>query len=331
MLRLQPFGYKRISQATSFEASFGGGEANVAVSLAEFGCDSFFVTKLPSNSIADSCVRELKKWDVHTDYIVRGGDRMGLYYCEKGASQRGSSVLYDRAASAVTTIEPAELPLDEIMRGTDWFHFSGITPALSVAARETLIAMLKAAKAAGVTVSCDLNYRKKLWSREQAREVMSSLMQYVDVLFGNEEDAKDVFGLSAEHSDISGGVLDSGAYVALAKKIIGLFPSIKKVAFTLRESYSASRNGWSGLLTDGNEAWLSKKYDIQIVDRVGGGDSFAAGLIYALLSASDGQSAIEFATAASCLKQSVEGDFNAVSVEEIEKLAKGDGSGRIVR
>jgi len=330
MLRLQTPMYQRFIQAQSFDATFGGGEANVAVSLANYGIDAYFVTKLPKNPIADACIAELRKLNVNTSYIARGGERMGIYFVEKGASQRPSNVVYDRAYSAISQVGDDDFNWDKIFEGADWFHFTGITPALSDNAAKACLAACKAAKAKGVKVSCDLNYRKKLWSVEKANKVMSELMQYVDVCIANEEDAEKVFGIKAENTDVTSGKLSDEGYKEVCKKLVERF-GFEKVAITLRESISASVNNWSGLLYDGKEFYKSKQYNITIVDRVGGGDSFGGGLIYSLLSGYSMQDSIEFAVAASCLKHTIEGDFNLVSLDEVKTLMKGDGSGRVQR
>ena len=331
MMRLQPSGYKRFMQADSFDIVFGGGEANVAVSLAQFGEDVAFVTKLPRNAIADKCVKELKGWGVDVSKIVRGGDRMGIYFCEKGCSQRGSNVIYDRAGSAIAKIGENDLDISAVLDGAEWLHWTGITPAISDAMAEVTEKILIEAKRRNITVSCDLNYRKKLWSREKANAVMSKLVKYVDVLISNEEDCKDVFSIEAENTDINSGVISQKGYEGIGKRLMEKFPNIKYVAFTLRESVSASCNGWSAMLIDGKNVYKSKKYTIDIVDRVGGGDSFGSGLIYGLKNKLGEQNAIEFAVAASCIKHTVEGDFNIASVDEVNKLAGGDGSGRVQR
>lgn len=330
MLRLAPNGFYRFFQNDQFQATFGGGEANVAVSLANFGEEVSFVTKLPAHAIGQAAVNSLRGFGVGTDDIVRGGERVGIYYLEKGASQRGSVCIYDRANSAIQLARPEDFDWDRIFEGADWFHFTGITPALG----ENLVAICAeacaAAKARGVKISCDLNYRGKLWTREQARRAMTELCKYVDVCISNEEDAKDVFGIEAEGSDIYGGRLNKDGYRSVARQLTEKF-GFEKVAITLRTSISASDNDWAGMLYDGGECYFSKEYHLHIVDRVGGGDSFGAGLIYALRHGRDSQAAIEFAAAASALKHSVEGDFNRVSVAEVEKLAGGDGSGRVQR
>lgn len=331
MMRLQPSGYKRFMQAESFDIVFGGGEANVAVSLAQFGEDVAFATKLPNNAIADKCVKELRGWGVDTSKIVRGGDRIGIYFCEKGCSQRGSNVIYDRAGSSIATVGENDFDIPAMLDGVEWLHWTGITPAISDNMALVMEKILVEAKRKGITVSCDLNYRKKLWTREKACKVMSKLVGYVDVLISNEEDSKDVFSIEAENTDINAGVLSVAGYESIGKQLMAKFPNIKYVAFTLRESISASCNGWSALLMDGKNVYKSKKYMIDIVDRVGGGDSFGAGLIYGLRNNLGGQKTIEFAVASSCLKHTVEGDFNIVSVDEVNKLAGGDGSGRVQR
>ena len=330
MVRLQTPGYKRFKQAQELEMTFGGGEANVAVSLAGYGEDARFVTKLPNNPIADACIAEFKKYDVGTDLITRGGDRIGVYYVEKGASQRASTVTYDRAYSAIAMAESKDFDWNKIFDGADWFHFTGITPALSDNCAEITLEACKAAKEHGVKISCDLNFRKKLWTSEKAGKVMAGLMPYVDVLIANEEDAEKVFGIKAANTNITGGEISDEGYRDVAKQLVEKF-GVKKVAITLRESISASVNNWAAMLYDGKEFYKSKKYTINIVDRVGGGDSFGGGLIYALLNDYSMQDTIEFAVAASCLKHSIEGDFNLVSVAEVKALAGGDGSGRVQR
>ena len=330
MLRLAPNGYYRFFQNDQLQATFGGGEANVAVSLANYGMDAAFVTKLPKHAIGQAAVDSLRYFGVDTSNIVRGGERVGIYYLEKGASQRGSVCIYDRAYSAIQMADPADFDWDAIFDGVDWFHFTGITPALG----ENLVEICKqaciAAKAKGVKISCDLNYRGKLWTRDQARAAMTELCKYVDVCISNEEDAKDVFGIEAENTDIYGGKLNKDGYKSVAKQLADKF-GFEKVAITLRTSISANDNDWAAMLYDGTDYCFSKEYHLHIVDRVGGGDSFGGGLIYALLSGKTTQEAVEFAVAASALKHSVEGDFNRVSVAEVEKLAKGDGSGRVQR
>lgn len=330
MLRLAPNGYYRFFQDDQLQATFGGGEANVAVSLANYGMDASFVTKLPAHAIGQGAVNALRGLGVDTRSIVRGGDRIGIYYLEKGASQRGSVCIYDRAHSAIQEAHPSDFDWDAIFDGADWFHFTGITPALGSNLVEICKEACVAAKKHGVKISCDLNYRGKLWTREQARAAMTELCQYVDVCISNEEDAKDVFGIEAENTDIYGGKLNKEGYKSVAKQLADRF-GFEKVAITLRTSLSASDNDWAGMLYDGENYCFSKEYHLHIVDRVGGGDSFGGGLIYALLNGKDSQSAIEFAVAASALKHSIEGDFNRVTVAEVEKLAGGDGSGRVQR
>ena len=330
MLRLAPENYLRFVQSDKYEATFGGAEANVAVSLANYGVDCAFVTKLPSHEIGQAAVNSLRKFGVDTTKIVRGGARVGIYYCEKGASQRPSKVIYDRAGSAIATASVNDFDWDKIFDGVTWFHFTGITPALSDECAELTLAACKKAREKGITISCDLNFRKKLWSKEKASEVMSKVCLYVDYCIANEEDAKDVFGIEAANTDINSGKLDRDGYVSVAKQLTEKF-NFKGVAITLRESLSANDNNWSGMLYTDGEAHFSKKYAMHIVDRVGGGDSFGGGLIYSLLNNYDSQRAIEFAVAASCLKHSIEGDYNMVSVSEVESLAKGSGSGRVQR
>lgn len=330
MLRLAPENYLRFVQSDKYEAAFGGAEANVAVSLANYGVDASFVTKLPDHEIGQSAINSLRKFGVDTSKIVRGGDRVGIYYCEKGASQRPSKVIYDRAYSSIAMAKNDDFDWDKIFDGAKWFHFTGITPALSDGMAEITLQALQVAKNKNITVSCDLNFRKKLWSKEKASAVMGELCKYVDYCIANEEDAKDVFGIEADNTDIYGGKLDRDGYISVAKKLTERF-NFKGVAVTLRESKSANDNDWSAMLYTDNKAVFSKKYSIHIVDRVGGGDSFGAGLIYSFINGYDAQKTIEFATAASCLKHSIEGDFNLVSLKEVEVLAGGDASGRVQR
>lgn len=330
MLRLAPNGYYRFFQQDQMQATFGGGEANVAVSLANFGEESVYVTKLPEHAIGQAAVNELRSFGVDTSRIVRGGNRIGIYYLEKGASQRGSVCIYDRAGSSIAEAEPGDFDWDAIFEGADWFHFTGITPALGGNLIEICKQACIAAKKKGIRISCDLNYRGKLWSREMAGNVMEDLCQYVDVCIANEEDAKDVFGICADGSDITQGRLNKEGYVSVAKQLKERF-CFDKVAITLRTSLSASDNNWAAMLYDGAQAYFSKEYHLHIVDRVGGGDSFGAGLIYSLLNGKAMQDVIEFAVAASALKHSIEGDFNRVTVAEVEKLAGGDASGRVQR
>ena len=330
MLRLNPEGYKRFVQATCFEASYAGGEANVAVSLANYGMDAAYVTKVPAHEIGQCAVNALRQYGVDTSLILRGGDRLGAYFVEKGASQRASKVIYDRANSAVALSKKEEYDWDKIFDGADWFHWTGITPALGGDLPEICLEACKAAKKRGITISCDLNYRKKLWTRAQAGETMAKLLPYVDVCIANEEDAKDVFGIEAEHTDISAGKLDHNAYISVARQLTERF-GCKAVAITLRSSISASDNDWAGMLYTNGEAFFSPSYHVHIVDRVGGGDSFGGGLIYAMLTNKAPQDVINFAVAASCLKHAVEFDFNMMSVQEVEALAAGNASGRVQR
>ena len=330
MLRLAPEGYYRFVQAESFGATYGGGEANVAVSLANFGADAAFVTKLPAHEIGQAAVNSLRRFGVDVSEIVRGGNRVGIYYLEKGASQRPSKVIYDRAHSAIAEAKREDFDWKRILKGADWFHFTGITPALGGALPEICRDALEACRDLGVRVSCDLNYRINLWTKEQAGKTMAELMPFVNVCIANEEDAADVFGIRAEKSDVTAGKLDRAGYESVAEQLRKRF-GFESVAITLRESVSASDNNWSGMLYDGEKAYFSKRYALRIVDRVGGGDSFGAGLIYGRLSGMAPQENIEFAVAASALKHSVEGDFNMVSVSEVQKLAGGDGSGRVQR
>ncbi len=330
MLRLAPEGYYRFVQADKLGATYGGGEANVAVSLANFGTEAGFVSKLPTNEIGQAAVNSLRRFGVDTSGIARGGDRIGIYYLEKGASQRPSKVIYDRAGSSFATSVKEDYDWDKLLDGATWFHFTGITPALGDNLAEVLLDVLPTMKKRGITVSCDLNYRKKLWTRDKAREVMTKLMPYVDVCISNEEDAYDVFGIKAGGTDVTKGALDKESYKSVAKQLADKF-GFKYVAITLRTSISANDNKWAGMLYDGKEYNLSKEYLMHIVDRVGGGDSFGGGLIYALMHGYDSRSAIEFAVAASCLKHSVEGDYNMVTVSEVNALAGGDGSGRVQR
>ena len=330
MMRLNPEGYRRFVQADRFEASYAGGEANVAVGLAQFGMDAAFVSKVPAHEIGQCAVNELRRFGVDTSLILRGGDRLGLYYVEKGASQRASKVIYDRAGSAIAKAAVSEFDWDAIFENVAWFHWTGITPALGGELPEICLEACKAAKAHGVTISCDLNFRKKLWTSAQANAVMSKLMPYVDVCIANEEDAKDVFGIAASGTDIAAGKLSREGYRSVAEQLCARF-GFKAVAITLRGSISASDNDWAAMLYTGGEAYFSPTYHIRIVDRVGGGDSFGAGLIYAMLNGKAPQDTVNFAVAASCLKHSIEHDFDLVSVSEVEALAAGNASGRVQR
>lgn len=330
MLRLAPENYLRFVQSEKYGATFGGAEANVAVSLSNYGIDAAFVSKLPAHEIGQAAVNSLRKYGVNTSMIVRGGERVGIYYCEKGASQRPSKVIYDRAHSSIAEASVSDFDWKKIFDGADWFHFTGITPALSESVADICLDACRQAKDFGITVSCDLNYRKKLWSKERAGEVMGKLCRYVDYCIANEEDAKDVFGIEADGSDIAGGKLNREGYVSVAKKLTEKF-GFKGVAITLRESKSANDNDWSGMLYVNDNAYFGKKYGMHIVDRVGGGDSFGGGLIYSLLNGYSPQKTIDFAVAASCLKHSIEGDYNLVSAAEVNALAGGDASGRVQR
>lgn len=330
MLRLSPTGNYRFVQSESFQIFPGGGEANVAVSLANYGHTACFVSKLPSHEIGQIAVNALRRYGVKTEYISRGGDRVGLYYAETGASMRPSKVIYDRAHSAIAEADISDFDFDKIMEDADWFHWSGITPAISDKAAEIVRVACEAAKRHGVTVSVDLNFRKKLWTSEKAISVMRPLMQYVDVCIGNEEDANMCLGYKPD-ADVEGGKTDAEGYYKIFKGMMKEF-GFKYVVSTLRESYSASHNGWKALIYDGKTFYESKHYDINpIIDRVGGGDSFSAGLIHGLLSYKDQAKALEFAVAASALKHTIPGDFNLVSTSEVESLAKGNANGRVQR
>ena len=330
MMRLNPEGYKRFAQADRFEATYAGGEANVAVSLANYGDDAAYVTAVPAHEIGQNAVNALRHYGVDTSMMLRQGPRLGVYYCEKGASQRGSKVIYDRAGSSVAISKREDYDWNKIFEGADWFHFTGITPALGGELPEICLDALKKCREKGITVSCDLNYRGKMWTREKAGEVMSKLVPYVDVCIANEEDAADVFGIRAEGTDVAGGKLNKEGYVSVAQQLMDRF-GCKKVAITLRGSISANDNNWAGMLYDGEKACFSKNYLIHIVDRVGGGDSFGGGLIHALLKGWDNQSVIEYAVAASCLKQTIEHDYNLVSEKEVLALAGGNATGRVQR
>jgi len=330
MMRLATPGRLRFSQATELELTYGGGEANVAVSLANFGLDAAFVTRLPKNPFGDGAVNVLRGLGVDTTHIIRGGERIGIYFLETGASQRASVVVYDRAASAVSQIKPGQVDWNGIFDGADWFHFTGITPALGPDVAQATKEACVAAKKAGLTVSCDLNYRKKLWTPAEAQATMSELMEWVDVAIGNEEDAEKVFGIKAHGTDVASGLVSAAGYEQVARTLAERF-NLATVAITLRESRSADNNGWSAMLLHKGASYHSREYDIDIVDRVGGGDSFAAGLIYGLTAGKGAHDALEFAVAASCLKHSIGGDFNLVSVTEVDALVKGDGSGRVQR
>ncbi len=330
MQRLSPEGYTRFVQATSLNVTYAGGEANVAVSLANYGLDVDYVTKVPKHEIGQAAVNSLRQYGVGVDKIVRGGDTLGSYYVEKGASQRASKVIYNRANAAIAKAKREDFNWADILNGVEYFHFTGITPALGGELPQICEDALKVCKEKGIVVSCDLNYRKNLWSKEEAGRVMATLMPYVDICIANEEDAADVFGIHASGTDVSGGKISHDGYKEVAKTLADKF-GFKKVAITLRGSISANDNNWAAMLFEGGEYYFSKNYLIHIVDRVGGGDSFGGGLIYAQTQGFAPQQAIEFAVAASCLKQTIEGDFNLVSVDEVNKLAGGDGSGRVQR
>ena len=330
MLRLSPAGCNRFVQVDSFDVIWGGGEANVAVSCANYGHDAYFVSKLPTHEIGQAAVNALRRYGVHTDYIARGGNRVGIYYCETGASMRPSKVIYDRAGSAIAEASPEDFDFDAIMEGADWFHWSGITPAVSDKAAELTRLACEAAKRKGVTVSCDLNFRKKLWTKEKAQSIMRPLMQYVDVCIGNEEDAELCLGFKPS-ADVEGGVTDAEGYKGIFKEMAQEF-GFRYVASTLRESFSATHNGWKAMIYNGKEFYESKRYDINpIIDRVGGGDSFSGGLIHGLLTKGSQGEALEFAVAASALKQTVPGDFNLMSADEVIALAGGAANGRVQR
>ena len=342
MLRLAPQDGTRLLQFPSLQATFGGAEANVAVSLANFGMNAAFVSKVPDNPIGDAALSQLKGFGVDTSYVLKGGERLGVYYLEKGAGPRPSLCVYDRKNSAIAESSPSDFDWNKILKGADAFHFTGITPALSKNCAALCLEAVKAAKKMGVLVCCDLNFRKKLWTKAQAKKAMTELCKHVDVLILNEEDASDVFGIKAPASDIQGGKLSAEGYKKVAQELFERF-NLKAVAISQRESYSASDNGWSGLYferggnaSQGKKAgepkmFASKKYDLRIVDRVGGGDAFAAGIIYGLLNKLGGQETVGFAAAAGALQQTIEGDFSRVSVEEVQRLAGGDSSGRVLR
>ena len=337
MLRLKPVGFERFFQSPTLEATFGGGEGNVALSLANFGLDAAFVTALPMNPIADACIRFLRGYGVDTKNIARQGERMGIYFLEAGANQRPSNVVYDRAHSSISTAQAADFNWDAIFENAGWFHITGITPAISESAATLSLKAVQEAKARGITVSCDYNFRKKLWKYgKSAPEVMGELVKFVDVGIANEEDCQRSLGVSVSEGDweqgVSSGELDTARYQALAEKMFATFPNLKYQAITLRESFSASHNGWSGCLYNGSKFLVSQRYDIKdIVDRVGGGDSFAAGLIYGLHTGMTDENALSFSVAASCLKHSISGDVNLSTVAEVQKLMAGDGSGRVQR
>ena len=332
MLRLKSPGHERFFQSPMLEATFGGGEANVAVSLANYGEDVGFLSVLPKNAIGDECIKELRRFGVDTSRVVRGGERLGIYYLETGANQRPSKVVYDRAYSAIAMAKPGDIDWEKTFAGVEWFHITGITPAISESAMELSLESVKEAKKRGITVSCDLNYRKNLWKYgKKASEVMRELANYVDVAIANEEDVQKSLEITTD-VNVESGELDRSKYKALGDKVLAAYPDMKMIAITLRESKSADWNGWAACLNDREHFYESKRYEIRdIIDRVGGGDSFAGGLIYGLNNYESRQQALEFAVAASCLKHSIDGDFNRVDVDEVEKLMGGDGTGRVQR
>ncbi|HLF33164.1 MAG TPA: sugar kinase [Cyclobacteriaceae bacterium] len=333
MLRLSPPGYLRISQCEFLESSFGGGEANVAVSLANYGLLVEFVSRLPKNDIAEFAIKTLRKFNVKTDHIVYGGNRIGIYFLESGAVSRGSKVIYDRSNSAIAEIQPGMIGWDGVFQGAGWFHWTGITPAISQGAADACLEGIKKAREKGITISCDLNYRKNLWKYgKKAGEVMTELVKYSDIILGNEEDAEKVFGISSGEADVVKGEVKAEYYEPVAREMMKKFPQCKKVIITLRGSINASHNTWSGVLWNGKSIFKAPVYDItHIVDRVGGGDAFMGGLIFGLLTYDNDQKALDFAVAASCLKHTIKGDFNMVTVDEVEKLMGGDASGRVSR
>ncbi len=333
MLRLSTNGFTRFVQSQNFDATYGGGEANVAVSLANYGLESYFVSKLPKHEIGQSAINHLRRYGVNTNYIARGGNRVGIYFLETGASQRPSKVIYDRAASSISGIKKEDIDWEVVFENASWFHWTGITPAIGKNAQDVLTDACKIANKKGVVISCDLNFRAKMWTEKEAQSVMIPLMEYVNVCIANEEDAEKSLGLKVENNNVEKGQINEDGYFAIAKTLKNQY-SFDAVAITLRESYSASRNGWSALLLDNKDCivpFRSSRYEIDIVDRVGGGDSFASGLIYGMLTKNSSKEALEFAVAASCLKHTIPGDFNLVSIEEVEKLMKSGGSGRVER
>ena len=330
MLRLSTPVYRRLIQTDSFDVTYGGGEANVSISLANFGLDCYYVTKLPNNSIGDAALNHLRRFGVRTDYITRGGKRLGVYFLEAGASQRPSKVIYDRAHSAISEAQIDDFNWDGIFQDACWFHFTGITPAISDSAAELTLKAVKKAKENNLKVSCDLNYRGKLWSTKKANQTMTPLMDYVDIAIGNEEDAEKIFNIKAPKSEITAGKLNEAGYRVVAQELSKRF-NLEIVAITLRESYSASDNGWSAMAYDRKNYYNSTKYKIHIVDRVGGGDAFAGGLIYSLIKGKELAEALEFGVAASCLKHTIPGDFNLFNEEEVRLLQEGNVSGRVQR
>lgn len=330
MLRLSTPDFKRFVQADSFDITYGGGEANVSVALCNYGLQGVFVSKVPDNAIGQSAINHIRRYGVNTDFVARGGKRLGIYFLETGASMRASQVIYDRAESAIAEADISDFDFDKIFEGADWFHTTGITPALSDKAAALTEAALKAARAKGITTSIDLNYRKKLWSKEKAREVMSRLCQYVDVCVGNEEDANDMLGFVSQGTDVTKGELNLDGFKDVCKQMKEKF-GFKYIASTLRESHSASDNGWSALVYDGSEFYHTKEYEVRIVDRVGSGDSFASGFIYGLVTGKTMKDAADFGVAASALKHTIPGDLNHATLTDVENLVKGDGSGRVQR
>jgi len=330
MMRLSTPDYKRFVQADTFDITYGGGEANVAAALCNYGLHGTFVSKVPDNPLGQAAINHLRRYGVDTQFIARGGDRLGIYFLETGASMRASQVVYDRAGASIAEVELTDFNFDQILEGADWFHTTGITPALSDKAALLTEAALKAAKAKGITTSIDLNYRKKLWSKDKAREIMSRLCQYVDVCIGNEEDAETTLGFKAAGTDVTKGELNLDGYKSVFQQMKEKF-GFKYIASTLRESHSASDNGWSALVYDGTEFYHTKEYEVRIIDRVGSGDSFASGFIYGLVTGKSFKEAGEFGVAASALKHTIPGDLNHVTVKEVNDLVKGDGSGRVQR
>ena len=330
MMRLSTPGFERFVQSVSFDVTYGGGEANVAVALSNYGLNGIFVTKVPNNTLGQAAINHIRRYGVDTQFIARGGNRLGIYFLETGASMRASQVIYDRAGASIADVDISEFDFEAILDGATWFHTTGITPALSDKAAALTLAALKAAKAKGITTSIDLNYRKKLWSKEKAREVMTELCQYVDVCIGNEEDADTTLGFKAEGTDVTKGELNLDGYKSVFQQMKEKF-DFKYIASTLRESHSASDNGWSALVYDGTEFYHTKEYEVRIVDRVGSGDSFASGFIFGLVTGMPLAEAAEFGVAASALKHTIPGDFNHATLTEVKELMKGDGSGRVQR
>jgi 2-dehydro-3-deoxygluconokinase len=330
MLRLSTPDFKRFVQADTFDVTYGGGEANVAAALCNYGLNGTFITKVPNNAIGQSAINHLRRYGVDTQFIVRGGKRLGIYFLETGAAMRASQVIYDRADASIADVDIAEFDMDKILDGADWFHTTGITPALSDKSAALTLAALKAAKAKGITTSIDLNYRKKLWTKEKAREVMTNLCQYVDVCIGNEEDADTTLGFTSKGTDVTKGELNLEGYKDVFKQMKDKF-NFKYIASTLRESHSASDNGWTALVYDGKEFYQTKQYEVRIVDRVGSGDSFASGFIYGLVTGMSMADAAEFGTAASALKHTIPGDMNHATLSDVTDLMKGDASGRVQR